>query len=134
MEQSFTSKQSSPSTPMESITFSNKDNMQRCFQALNNFRRNDLFCDVILIAGQSPEEQTEADFQPGFERLEISAHRAVLAACCPYFYAMFTVDMAESNQKEIYIQGINPKALSMLVDYIYTSSLQISEENVQVLV
>ena len=39
----------------------------------------------------------------------ISAHRIVLAACIPYFHAMFTHDMVESKQDEIAMQGIEAR-------------------------
>lgn len=38
-----------------------------------------------------------------------SAHRIVLAATIPYFYAMFTNDMAESRIKEITMKEIDPQ-------------------------
>lgn len=57
---------------------------------VNGFRSGQL-CDVVLIAGSSaPEERAEADIQICDERLELPAHRAVLAASSPYFFAMFT--------------------------------------------
>lgn len=86
-----------------------------------------------MVAGPSPEERAEADILPNEERLEIFAHRAILAASCSYFYAMFTAEMAEAHQREIYIQGVNPRALLTLVDYIYSSNIHITEDNVQVI-
>lgn len=40
-----------------------------------------------------------------FRNFRFSAHRIVLAATIPYFRAMFTTDMAESQQEEIHLKG-----------------------------
>lgn len=65
------------------------------------------------------------------DNLEIPAHKMVLAACSPYFYAMFT-SFEESKQDRITIQGVDHHALYLLVEYVYTSEVQVTEENVQV--
>ncbi|XP_014677415.1 PREDICTED: kelch-like protein 3 [Priapulus caudatus] len=74
-------------------------------------------CDVVLLVSG----------------VEVPAHKAVLASCSPYFYAMFTGELSESKAERIPIQGIDPKALSHLVDFVYTSEIHVTEENVQVL-
>lgn len=51
------------------------------------FRQSRL-CDVVLVV----------------EDLEIPAHKAVLAACSPYFYAMFTTDLSEAKADRIVLQ------------------------------
>lgn len=43
------------------------------------------------------------------EDQSFSAHRIVLAATIPYFYAMFTNNMAESRIKEITMKEIDPQ-------------------------
>ena len=78
--------------------------------------RQNLLCDVILVA----------------DGLEIPAHRAVLAACSPYFYAMFTGDLTEAHTERIVLQEIDGKALALLVEFMYTAEIQVTEENVQV--
>lgn len=80
------------------------------------FFRSGLLCDVTLVAGD----------------VEILAHKNVLSACSQYFYAMFTGEMAESKSDCITLQAIDPKALLLLVDFIYTSEIYVTEENVQV--
>ncbi|KAB0397670.1 hypothetical protein E2I00_019013, partial [Balaenoptera physalus] len=76
-----------------------------------------LLCDVVIVA----------------EDVEIEAHRVVLAACSPYFCAMFTGDMSESKAKKIEIKDVDGQTLSKLIDYIYTAEIEVTEENVQVL-
>lgn len=73
-------------------------------------------CDVILVAGAT----------------EIPCHKVILCACSQYFYAMFTGNMAEAKANHITLQGIDPSALVLLIDFVYTSEIQVTEENVQV--
>lgn len=81
-----------------------------------HFREN-LFCDVTLIADNN----------------EIPAHKMVLASCSPYFYAMFSgTDFEESRQNKITVKGVDFHALELLVEYVYTSFVDVTEDNVQV--
>jgi kelch-like protein 2/3 len=57
-----------------------------------------MMCDVTLVAEDS----------------EIPAHRMVLAACSPYFYAMFT-GFEEKDKDRVTIQGVDPIALQLLI-------------------
>lgn len=68
------------------------------------------------------------------ENMQIPAHKMVLASCSPYFYAMFSgSDFEESRQDKITVQGVDFHALELLIDYVYTSYVDVTEENVQVL-
>lgn len=88
----------------------------RLFLGFSIFRQN-LFCDVTLIA----------------ENMEIPAHKMVLASCSPYFYAMFSgSEFEESRQDRITVQGVDFHALQLLIEYVYTSYVDVTEENVQV--
>lgn len=65
--------------------------------------------------------------------MEIPAHKMVLSACSPYFYAMFaSSEFEESRRDKITIQGIDSEALKLLVEYVYTSCVDVTEDNVQV--
>lgn len=65
--------------------------------------------------------------------MEIPAHKMVLASCSPYFYAMFSgFDFEESRQDKITVQGVDYHALQLLVEYVYTAIVEVTEDNVQV--
>ncbi|XP_069998111.1 kelch-like protein 18 [Penaeus vannamei] len=85
------------------------------FQVMEEIRRKGKLCDVTLKV----EDQC------------FSVHRIVLAAVIPYFNAMFTHDMAESKQKEITMQGIEPSALESLINFAYSGKVKIDGANVQ---
>uniref|UniRef100_A0A8C8RTG9 Kelch like family member 40 n=1 Tax=Pelusios castaneus TaxID=367368 RepID=A0A8C8RTG9_9SAUR len=62
---------------------------------------------------------------------EFPCHRLVLAACSPYFRAMFLSDMEESKKKEITLEDVDPDVMGNILHYIYTSELEVTEQNVQ---
>ncbi|XP_053324262.1 kelch-like protein 40 [Spea bombifrons] len=62
---------------------------------------------------------------------EFPCHRLVLAACSPYFRAMFLSDLDESKKKEIDLEDVDPDVMEKILHYIYTSEIEITEANVQ---
>ena len=96
--------------------YKNSSHPQRAFGQLSCMRDDSLLTDVTLIAA-------------GYE---VKAHKAVLASCSPYFYAMFT-GFDEKNKSKIILRDIDPEALKLLVNYVYTSEVEVTEENVQTL-
>lgn len=62
---------------------------------------------------------------------EFPCHRLVLAACSPYFKAMFLSDLEESKKREIVLEDVEPSIMGMVLRYIYTSDINLTEENVQ---
>ena len=82
------------------------------------FFRENFLCDVVLVT--TDEE-------------EFPCHKTVLASCSSYFMAMFNMEFfEESRQKRIIIQEVDPLALRLLLDYMYTSEIKVNEQNVQV--
>ena len=57
----------------------------------------------------------------------------ILAACSPYFRAMFTGELAESRQTEVTIRDVEELAMEILIDFCYTSYIVVEESNVQTL-
>ncbi|KPP74580.1 kelch-like protein 3-like [Scleropages formosus] len=95
----------------------NHTHMKKAFRLMNDLRSRRMLCDVLLLA----------------EDVEIPAHRVVLASCSPYFCAMFTGDMSESKAHQVEIRDVDGQTLRKLVDYIYTAEIEVTEDNVQVL-
>lgn len=78
---------------------------QSVLAALENLRRREELCDVILKVAER----------------EIKAHRVVLAAVSPYFNAMFTSDLVESKQEVINLTDLDPLAVQMVVEFAYVA-------------
>ncbi|XP_005178195.2 kelch-like protein 28 [Musca domestica] len=85
-------------------------------QQLNEFRKREQFTDVVLL---------------GCDGTRISAHRNILAAASPYFMAMFSGHFPESDQPEIYLPEIDTQCLQLVVEFIYTGLVDISDDYVQ---
>lgn len=54
----------------------------------------------------------------------------VLAACSDYFCAMFTDAMREARQSEIKLNGVNANGIALLIEYAYTSKLELDRNNI----
>ena len=87
----------------------------RCLGSVFKYRQEGKLCDVSLEV----------------EGRVFRAHRLVLAGSSPYFEAMFTGDMEESRAPSITLHNISPLALEILLDYCYTATITITEDNVQ---
>ncbi|XP_070535912.1 kelch-like protein 24 [Ptychodera flava] len=82
---------------------------------LNDLRENREFTDVIICV----------------EREQFPCHRAVLAASCLYFKAMFKSDLRERREDQVTLTGMKASIVKNLLDYSYTSTLAITAENAQ---
>ncbi|XP_033111421.1 kelch-like protein 20 [Anneissia japonica] len=71
------------------------------------------------------------DIQLNVEGAKILAHKLVLAAFSPYFFAMFTGDMKEAHQSVVRMNDIDAAALELLIKYAYTGILKIHVNSVQ---
>lgn len=58
-------------------------------------------------------------------------HRLVLAASSPFFKAMFLSDLEESKKREIVLKDVEPGVMGMILRYLYSSDISLTEQNVQ---
>ncbi|GAB6019594.1 hypothetical protein CHUAL_014002 [Chamberlinius hualienensis] len=96
--------------------YRNNQHTQKAFDMMNMLRKQNVMCDVVLCC----------------DGVDVPAHKMILSVCSPYFYAMFT-SFEESKADRITLQGIDGNALLLLIDYVYTAEILVTEENVQTL-
>ena len=95
--------------------FRNDHFAEESFYTMNELRKDEKLCDVVLKV----------------EGREFYVHKIVLAATSPYLRAMFTNGMLESVQKVIDIHGLDENTMELLIEFSYTGTLEINQDNVQ---
>ncbi|XP_009667633.2 kelch repeat and BTB domain-containing protein 12 [Struthio camelus] len=58
-------------------------------------------------------------------------HKVVLAAFSPYFKAMFTCGLVECTQREVMLYDISAESVSVILNYMYSADLHLTNQNVQ---
>ncbi|XP_060859404.1 kelch-like protein 2 [Metopolophium dirhodum] len=99
----------------EPAKFYKKSTFVDMYEGLQSLRNSEIFCDIKL----------ETD-----DHKIITAHKVVLSAASPYFHAMFT-NFAKRNHDLVVIRKIDYNSLLLLVNFIYTGQIVVTEENVQ---
>lgn len=100
---------------LNEFVFREQSHALTVLHGLNEQRKSNTLCDVIICV----EDQM------------FYCHRNILAACSPYFLAMFTGDMRECHEKKVKIDGVSPSIMKQLVDFAYTADISITQENAQ---
>ncbi|XP_022179017.1 ring canal kelch homolog [Myzus persicae] len=89
------------------------------FEVLQSLRNDEVFCDIKLETGDGTGNT-------------IFGHKIVLSSACPYFYAMFT-HFEEKDKDLVVIKQLDSITLQLIVDFIYSGKIMITENNVQTL-
>ncbi|XP_015827559.3 kelch-like protein 22 isoform X1 [Nothobranchius furzeri] len=95
--------------------FRSSAHFRSLLDGLMTLRQGGVLFDVVLLVEGRP----------------IQAHRLVLAASCDYFRGMFAGGLREMQQHEITIHGVSHMAMEKILDYIYTSEIELDLESVQ---
>lgn len=96
-------------------TYRSSAHSRSLLDGLLALRQNGILFDVVLLVEGKP----------------IQAHRILLAASCDYFRGMFAGGLRETQQTDIPVHGVTFVAMTKLLDFIYTSELELDLENVQ---
>ncbi|KAK4882939.1 hypothetical protein RN001_006258 [Aquatica leii] len=99
--------------------FHSEGHAEHSLSCMRHYLQAGKLCDVVLIAGVNQRK--------------VPAHRLVLSAASEYFSAMFTGNMREIEESEITLQNVNGDVLHALVNYCYTGTIEIREDNVETL-
>ncbi|XP_061820889.1 kelch-like protein 40b [Nerophis lumbriciformis] len=62
---------------------------------------------------------------------DFPCHRLVLCACSSYFRSIFLSDLDESKKREIVLEDVEPGVMGLILKYLYTSKINVTEQNVQ---
>ncbi|XP_034946076.1 kelch-like ECH-associated protein 1B [Chelonus insularis] len=93
------------------MTFCMADHIKDTMQMMFMMRSHHMLTDVCLEVG------TELFY----------AHKIILAAASPYFKAMFTGGLKESEMTRIKLQGVCPTAMARLIFFMYTGRIRVTE-------
>lgn len=96
-------------------TYRSSAHFRSLLDGLLALRESGILYDVVLMVEGRP----------------IPAHRILLAASCDYFRGMFAGGLRESQQREIQIHGVTHMAMKKILDYIYTSQIELDLDSVQ---
>jgi len=88
------------------LSFTQSDHEKSLLKELNKQRKAGKFCDVVLKV----------------DDCEVVGHRAVLSSTLPQLSNSL---YSRTDCQVFEIEGVNPEAVEILVDYSYTSSLQV---------
>ena len=86
---------------------------------LDRQRGQDYLCDITLVAKEGKE---------------FKAHRNVLSAASPFFVKLLQSDMKEKEEGVIRFEEISESILGDVLEFIYTGSVKINEENAKDLI
>lgn len=64
------------------------------------------------------------------EQRTFHSHQLLLAAMSPYFDAMFTSGMIESQNRMVNIQNVPSSTFDLILKFIYSGELELDEDNV----
>ena len=97
--------------------FSDRLYLINFFNKMNQMRGSEVLCDVVLMT-----EEGSTKFY---------AHRSVLAASCSYFYDLYTGTSLSRYTRETVLRGITDAILRVVLDYIYSAQILLTEENIE---
>lgn len=98
----------------DDMTFCIKSYSSRTLRMMSIMRSHKMLTDVVLEVG------TEL----------FHAHKVVLSAASPYFKAMFTGGLKESEMSRVNLQGVCPTAMGRIIYFIYTGHIRVTEVTV----
>ena len=104
-----------PNPSPREMDYTEREHARNVFDYLNQMRGKGDLCDVTLVGGGSRE---------------IRAHKAVLAACSPYFESMFIGEFSEPDGEPVIIEEVEDDALEALVNFAYTSQIRLTDRNI----
>ena len=86
------------------------------FKKMNELRKSALLCDVVVMAEGG--------------KTKFPVHRVVLAASSGYFHRLYTGTCLTRYCRETVLGGISEDILQIMLDYIYTSEIELDADKI----
>ncbi|ELT93249.1 hypothetical protein CAPTEDRAFT_141439 [Capitella teleta] len=80
---------------------------------------------------QMKEADEFVDITLVFGKQRIACHKVILAGMCDYFRRMFLTNMLERGSQEVVLNDISASTGVVLVDYLYSGNIVITQHNAQ---
>ena len=100
--------------PEKEIELEKKLSSAAC-EVLNELRKNGQLTDSVLKVKDGT----------------FSVHRAMMSACSPYFRALYTNGMTESEMTTVELPSVDKDMMDLIVEYAYTRCVVITDDNVE---
>lgn len=121
----------STGTSQESVMVIQTAIQQSCANPQVTFEASD-HGDVVLAGLTKLRDMQQLfDVVLAVENERLPAHKVVLASCSEYFRAMFTDGLLETRLDEIRLNGVTSKGMRNLIDFAYSSKIDIDADNVE---
>ncbi|CAH1781616.1 unnamed protein product [Owenia fusiformis] len=96
----------------------------------NKFTDSKRASDLLLGMSSLYANKQMSDVTLVVDNQDYPCHRNILAISSPFFMAMFTNDLAEKQQDKIKLKDLDSKTMELILDYIYTGTVNLCEETV----
>ncbi|XP_049820969.1 kelch-like protein 5 [Aethina tumida] len=107
------------STTSQDEHFRCEGHAEHSLSCMKSYLQAGKLCDITLVAGSNGKR--------------VQAHRLVLSAASEYFSTMFTGSLRDPEQTEVTLGDVNGDVLQAVVNYCYTGTIEIREDNVETL-
>ena len=94
-------------------------------------KQRDHYPEILKYANENREKGNFVDVTIAVANVNIPANRLILSCCSKVFEKMFTSQMMERYEPVVNISAdVNAHSVETLVDYVYTGTITINDENV----
>ncbi|XP_069675813.1 kelch-like protein 10 [Periplaneta americana] len=107
--------QANTSSPQQICKSSGRCMSTQAMEVLQDLRTKNQLCDAILRVEDGGE---------------FPVHRAILSACSDYFRALFTTSLHTREKTDVLIPGVSTEMLSLILEYAYVRTVEITQDNV----
>ncbi|XP_036435584.1 LOW QUALITY PROTEIN: kelch-like protein 10 [Colossoma macropomum] len=104
---------------------------QQCTSFRGRHDEREMSPTACTIFNEHRLEGEHCDVLIKVDGVEFSAHKIILCGCSSYFRRLFSSVWSPKEKRVYSIPGVSPEMMGLIIEYAYTRSITINEENVQ---